>query len=155
MEFELVAKNCDWSGSEKIRNFAMSLKREAAEYYGILSNRRETDYDWLVKKFQGHFGKSESPPALRWELLQTEHRVDESLEKYLARLQKMIVASFPDEQKREACNPFFVDAFMKGCRDEDAVLSAADKHPSTLEEAYKPVLDAVQLRRVILGKGPV
>ena len=88
-QFELVAKNCDWSGSEKIRNFAMSLKREAAEYYGILSNRRETDYDWLVKKFQGHFGKSESPSALRWELLQTEQRVDESLEKYLARLQKI------------------------------------------------------------------
>ena len=64
----------------------------------------------------------------------------------------MIVASFPDEQKREACNPFFVDAFMKGCRDKDAVLSVADKHSSTLEEAYKHVLDAVQLRRVILGK---
>ena len=94
-QFELVAKNCDWSGSEKIHNFAMSLKREAAEYYGILSNRRETDYDWLVKKFQGHFGKSESPSALRWELLQTEQRVDESLEKYLARLQKNDCCIFP------------------------------------------------------------
>ena len=46
----------------------------------------------------------------------------------------MIVASFPHEEKREAS--IFVDNFMKGCRNKAAVLSATDKHPSTLEEAY-------------------
>ena len=43
----------------------------------------------------------------------------------------MVVASFPDESKREAYSPFFVDAFMKGCRNKGAVLSAAEKHPKT------------------------
>ena len=60
----------------------------------------------------------------------------------------MIVSLFPDEQKQEACSPFFVDAFMKG----SAVLSAAAKHPTTLEDAYKYVQDAMQLCKAILGK---
>ena len=64
----------------------------------------------------------------------------------------MVVASFPNESKREACSPFFVDAFMKGCRNKGAVLSAAEKHPKTLEEAYKYVLDAIHMQKAILGK---
>ena len=151
-QFELVAKTLAWTESEKIHNFAMSLKKGAAEYYGILPNRKESDFDWLKKRFQDHFGKTESPAALRWELLQTEQREDENLEKYLARMQGMIVSLFPDEQKQEACSPFFVDAFMKGCRDKAAVLAAAGKHPTTLEDAYKFVQDAMQLRKAILGK---
>ena len=151
-QFELVAKTLAWTESEKIHNFAMSLKKGAAEYYGILPNRKESNFDWLKKRFQDHFGKTESPAALRWELLQTEQREDENLEKYLARMQGMIVSLFPDEQKQEACSPFFVDAFMKGCLDKAAVLAAADKHPTTLEDAYKLVQDAMQLRKAILGK---
>ena len=89
---------------------------------------------------------------MRWELLQTEQREDENLEKYLARMQGMIVSLFPDEQKQEACSPFFVDAFMKGCLDKGAVLAAADKHPTTLGDAYKLVQYAMQLRKAILGK---
>ena len=41
---------------------------------------------------------------------------------------------------------------MKGCRDKAAVLAAAGKHPTTLEDAYKFVQDAMQLRKAILGK---
>ena len=103
-----------------IHNFTMSLKKGAAEYYGILPNRKETDFNWLKMRFQDHFGKIESPAALRWQLLQTEQREDENIEKYLARMQEMIVSLFPDEQKQEACSPFFVEAFMKGCRDKTA-----------------------------------
>ena len=151
-QFELVAKNFDWSEAEKLANFAMSLKKGAAEFYSILSTMKEQDYEWLKNKFQHHYGGTDSATTIRYELLQTEQKEDESLEEYLARLQKMVVASFPDESKREACSPFFVDAFMKGCRNKGAVLSAAEKHPKTLEEAYKYVLDATHLRKAILGK---
>ena len=58
-QFELVAKTLAWTEPEKIHNFAMSLKKGAAEYYGILPNRKESDFDWLKKRFQDHFGKTE------------------------------------------------------------------------------------------------
>ena len=130
-QFELVAKNFGWSEAEKLANFAMSLKKGAAEFYSILSTRKEQDYEWLKNKFQHHYGGTDSATTIRYELLQMEQKEDESLEEYLARLQKMVVASFPDESKREACSPFFVDAFMKGCRNKGAVLSAAEKHPNS------------------------
>ena len=148
-QFELVAKNFGWSEAEKLANFAMSLKKGAAEFYSILSTRKEQDYEWLKNKFQHHYGGTDSATTIRYELLQTEQKEDESLEEYLARLQKMVVASFPDESKREACNPFFVDSFIKGCRNKGAVLSAAEKHPKTLEDAYKYVLDATNLQKVV------
>ena len=140
------------SEAEKLANFAMSLKKGAAEFYSILSTRKEQDYEWLKNKFQHHYGGTDSATTNRYELLQMEQKEDESLEEYLARLQKMVVASFPDESKSEACSPFFVDAFMKGCRNKGVVLSAAEKHPKTLEKAYKYVLDATHLRKAILGK---
>ena len=147
-QFELVAKTLGWTESEKIHNFPMSLKK-AGKYYGIQPSNKETDFIWLKKKFQDNFGKTESPAALRWELLQSEQQEDENLEKYLARMQGMIVSFFPDEQK-QVCSPFFVDAFMKRCLDKPAVLAAAEKHPTTLEDVYKPVQDAMQLHKAIL-----
>ena len=41
---------------------------------------------------------------------------------------------------------------MKDCRNKEAVLSAAEKHPMSLEDAYKYVLDATHPRKAILGK---
>ena len=41
---------------------------------------------------------------------------------------------------------------MKGCREKAAVLIAADKRPQTLEDAYKHIQEAIQMRRAILGK---
>ena len=152
MQFELFAKNFDCSEAERLANFAMSLKKRAAEFYRILSTRKEYDYKWLMNKFRHHYGVTDSATTICYELLQMEQKEDESLDEYLARLQKLVVASFPDESKREACNPFFVDAFMKGCRNKGAVLSAAEKHPMTLEDVCKYVLDATHLRKAILGK---
>ena len=87
-QFELVANTLAWMEPKKINNCAISLKKGAGEYYGILPNRKETDFNWLMKRFQDNFGKTESPATLRWELLQTEQREDKNPEKYLARMQE-------------------------------------------------------------------
>ena len=79
-QFELVAKNFGWTEAEKLANFAMSLKKGAAEFYSILSTRKEQDYEWLKNKFQPHYGGTDSATTIRYELLQTEQKEDESLE---------------------------------------------------------------------------
>ena len=89
------------------------------------------------------------------ELLLVEQREDESLETYLARMQKLVVTSFPEEASQESCSSLLVDTFMKGCKDKSAVLSATEKKPETLEEAYKFVLEATHLRKAILGRKAV
>ena len=70
-------------------------------------------------------------------------------------MQKLVVNSFPEEANREACSAFLIGTFMKGCKNKSAVLSAAEKKPKTLEEAYKCVLEATHLRKAILGKKAV
>ena len=150
-QFELVAKNFGWSEQIKLIQFALCLKKGAAEYYSILSSNKEKDFEWLKRRFQHHFGVVESAAATRMELLQIEQREDESLENYLARMQKLVITSFPEEANRESCSSFLIDTFMKGCKNKSAVLSAAEKKPKTLEEAYKLVLEATHPRKAILG----
>ena len=92
------------------------------------------------------------PSSVRWELLSVEQRENETLERYLARLQKMILRAYPDTQTRQLSNPMFVDTFLKGCRDKAAALTACDKNPETIEEAYKYVKLSGQRRKAIFGK---
>ena len=151
-QFQLVAKNLKWSERKKLREFPLALKKEAAEFYGLLPSRKETDLEWLIKKFRDHYGSCESEQALRLEWQQSEQREDESLETYHCRFQKLVVRSMPNELEREACQKFVMDAFLRGCKDRDAVLSASGKEPKSLEDAFKWVQEASQLRKMVLGR---
>ena len=135
-----------------MKQFTLALKEEAAEYYALLPSRKETDLMWLIEKFKTHYGKCESEQALRQEWQQLEQREDESVEAFQCRLQKLVVRSMPNETEREACKKFVVDAFLRGCRDKNAVLSATDKKPATLEEASFLVQEASQTRKMVMGK---
>jgi len=44
-----------------------------------------------------------------------------------------------------------IDAFLKGCTDKKAALTAMDKNPNTIDEAMQYVKSAVTNQRVILG----
>jgi hypothetical protein len=102
-------------------------------------------------KFNQHFERRDPPSTVRLELFHTTQMEDESLEKYLYRIQKMLSDAFPEgaEDMREMIG---VDRFLAGCRDKAAALTAMDKHPSSLDEAYKLVRSAIYSRRAILGK---
>ena len=85
-------------------------------------------------------------------MLSVEQCENETLERYLACLQKMVLRAYPDTQTRQLSNPMFVDTFLKGCRDKAEALTACDKNPETIEEAYKYVKLSGQRRKAIFGK---
>ena len=68
---------------------------------------------------------------MRWALLSAEQREDETLEKYLASLEKIVFDTYPSvqEQFNKFNNYVFVEVFLKDCRDKGAVLVVCDKHP--------------------------
>ena len=111
-----------------------------------------------VLKFQQFFERNDSPSTTRWEILSTEQREDETLEKYLAHLQKLILSPYPDSKLMELHSSLFMEAFLQGCYDKATAVVAGVKCLSTLEEAYSCVklnskgrrlsLD----RKVLLGK---
>ena len=92
------------------------------------------------------------PSSVRWELLSVEQHENETLERYLAHLQKMILRAYPDTQTRQLSNPMFVDTFLKGCQDKAPALTACDKNLETIEEAYKYVKLSGQHCKAIFGK---
>ena len=55
----------------------------------------------------------------------------------------------PKELEREACQKFVMDAFLRGFRDRDR---ASGKEPKSLEDAFKWVQEASQLRKMVLGR---
>ena len=91
----------------------------------------------IKKRFEGFFDKTEPASAIRWDILNIEQREDEPLEKYLARLQGMIMRAYPGSSPSEQDNTLFIEVFLKGCREKGAVLAICDKKPTSLEEAYK------------------
>ena len=51
---------------------------------------------------------------------------------------------YPDSSQNEQDNTLFIEVFLKGCREKEAVISICDKKPKNLEEAYKYLKSASQ-----------
>ena len=96
--FETVAERLAWSEADKLDAFSLALKKEAAEYYSILPDMKWTDVTWLTGKFEEYYEELDPPSSVRWELLSVEKCENETLERYLACLQKMMLRAYPDTQ---------------------------------------------------------
>ena len=83
----------------------------------------------IKKRFKGFFDKIEPASAICWDILNIEQREDEPLEKYLARLQGMIMRAYPGSSQSEQDNTLYIEVFLKGCRKKGAVLAICDKKP--------------------------
>ena len=151
-QFETYARNMPWTEVNKIDAFLMCLRKEASEYFSILSAQVRSSFDEIKTKLEAHFEKTDVPSAITWELLAVEQREDESLERFLTRLQKMIISAYPDTAQQELNCAMFIEAFLKGCHDIHSTLAADTKSPKTLEEAFKYVKQEQHMRRAIYGK---
>ena len=107
-----------------------------AEYFSVLPETVKNNFDGIKLKFEQFFERNDSPSTIRWEILSTEQGEKETLEKYLARLQNLILSVYPDYKQMELHSYFFIEAFLKGCHDKAAAVAARVKCLSTLEEAY-------------------
>ena len=145
-QFEAYARRMQWTELDKVDAFAMCLRKEAAEYFSVLPETVKDTFDGIKLKFEQFFKRNDSPSTIRWEILSTEQREDETLEKYLARLQKLISSAYPDSKQMELHSSLFIEAFLKGCRDKAAAVAAGMKRPSTLEEAYSCVKTEQQVK---------
>ena len=63
--------------------FAISLKKDAAEYYSILPDTKKTDFAWLKGKFEEYY-EDLDPSLSRWELLSAKQRENETMEQFMA-----------------------------------------------------------------------
>ena len=111
-QFETYAKNMPWTEAHKIDAFAMCLRNEASEFFSILPASTKNDFTEIKNKFERHFEQTDVPSTIRWELLSIQQWEDESLERYLTRLQKMIIRAYPDAFQQELNSSMFIEGFL-------------------------------------------
>jgi hypothetical protein len=96
------------------------------------------------------FGRKDLPHIIRRQLQDLKQEQDDLLEEYAERAQEMSTDGYPDTPA-EFVEIIAIDAFLKGCTDKKAALTAMDKNPATLDQALQFVKSAIANQRVILG----
>jgi len=95
------------------------------------------------------FGKKDLPHSIRRQLQDVRQNLDESIEEYTERVQEMATYGYIDATE-DIIERMAVDAFLKGCIDRKAALSAMDKNPSRIYQALLYVKSSIHNRRVRL-----
>jgi hypothetical protein len=98
----------------------------------------------------GRFGCKDLPNVIRRQLQELRQFPEESLEEYAERAQDLAADGFPGTSD-EFIQIVASDAFLKGCQDKRAALTAMDKDPENLDRAVQLVKFAMTNQRVIFG----
>jgi hypothetical protein len=80
--FDKLARSCRWTEEDKLIAFSDALRNEAADFYSILQEREQHDYEVLKEKISERFGIKDPPSTVRRNLSSTCQFEDEDLETY-------------------------------------------------------------------------
>lgn len=150
LQFSHIADRYKWSKQQRLGKLIECLRDKALKYYSLKPKEVQSDFDLLCKKMNERFGRKDLPHILRRQLQDLRQDPEESLEEFAERSQELAVDGYPDTP-----GPFVqtlvTDAFLKGCVDKRAALSAMDKDPDNLDDALQFVKSAMTNQKVILG----
>ncbi|CAG2235895.1 unnamed protein product [Mytilus edulis] len=107
-------------------------------------------YQAVCKKMEDRFGRKDLPHVIRRQLQDLRQLPEEPLDEYAERTQDLATDGFPGTPD-DFIQIVATDAFLKGCMDKKAALTAMDKDPDSLDKALKYVKSAVTNQKVILG----
>jgi len=104
----------------------------------------------ICKKMDERFGKKGLQHIIRRQLQDLRQFQEESLEEYAERAQELSTDGYPGTPN-SLIQIVATDAFLKGCSDKKAALTAMDKDSTDLNTALQYAKSAVTSQRVILG----
>ena len=149
-QFNHIANRYHWTTQQRLDKLIECLRDRALKFFTSRSKTVQEDYHAICKKLNERFGSKDLPHIVRRQLQDLRQLQEESLEEFAERAQEMATDGYP-----ETPDPFIqivaTDAFLKGCLDKKAALTAMDKDPDTLDKALQYVKSAVTNQRVILG----
>jgi len=94
--------------------------------------------------------KNDLPHSIRRQLQEVKQNVDESIEEYAERVQELATDGYIDATE-DIIELMAVHAFLKGCYDKKAALSAMDKNPNRIDQALQYVKSSIHNQRILLG----
>ena len=150
VQFERITKTYSWGDDDQLNKLLEGLRGNSAQFYGRLPLKDRDNFAGLRNRLEVRYGMKDPPHTLRHHLQFIKQLVEEDLESFAERVQQLAYNAYPEAQDRtvsDAC----VDAFLRGCREKRAALSAMDHGPSSLNIAIRLVKSAVHNQRALFG----
>ena len=129
-----------------------ALRDKALDYFESLPAVVKIDFTALCKAMESRFGRTEHGPIIRAKLQASTQLVNESLDEFADRVQRMATDGYSGMEERWV-QLMAVDVLLKGCLDKRAALQAMDKEPSTISEVVQ-LLKRASTYEQVLGLGP-
>ena len=95
------------------------------------------DYSELKKRMDGRYGKRDPPAAIRRQLQTVRQKVDETLEEFAERVQRLTLDSYEGMVSDDIFQLLAVDAFLEGCKNHHAAGQVRTKEPKSFDEALR------------------
>jgi hypothetical protein len=150
IQFTNIADKYKWTSQERLDRLLQCLRDKALKFFSIKNKSGKGNYEQMCNKMNKRFGRKDLPHIVRRQLQDLKQEQDELLEEYAERAQEMSTDGYPDTPE-EFVEIIAIDAFLKGCTDKKAALTAMDKNPATLDQALQFVKSAIANQKVILG----
>ncbi|XP_071136601.1 cilia- and flagella-associated protein 45-like [Mytilus edulis] len=150
LQFSTIADRCKWQSEQRLYKLIECLRDKALKFYSSRPKLVQTNYESLCKKMEERFGRKEPPHIVRRLLQDLKQEQEESLEEFAERAQELATDGYPDTPDNFV-QTLATDAFLKGCVDKRAALTAMDKNPDALDQAVQYVRSAVANQKVIMG----
>ena len=150
LQFSTIADRYKWNTEQRLFKLIECLRDKALKFYSSRPKFVQTNYEALCKKMDERFGRKEMPHIVRRLLQDLKQELDESLEEYAERAQELAIDGYPDTPDKFV-QTLATDAFLKGCQDKRAALTAIDKNPENLDQAVQYVKGAMANQKVIMG----
>lgn len=150
LQFSSMADEYQWPNEERLFNLIQCLRDKALKYFGGLPTSVHANYKLLCQKLGERFGRKEEPHIIRRDLQNLRQEVDETIEEFADRAEKLAVDGYPDIPEQYV-NTLATDAFLRGCKDKSAALVSADKNPRSLKLAVEYLKGAMANRKIMMG----
>ena len=148
--FEQMAKTYRWRGKEKRNRLMACMRGKALEFLSTRDRETRHDYHRLKKALNRRFGYTDTPSSSRKELFFVKQLEGESLEEFAEKVYRLTSRGYQGVDETYV-QEFAAEAFLRGCKDKVAALSAADKKPKTLRKAVRMVSSSTNNQK-LLGK---
>ena len=150
LQFKTYCNLKDMSDQQKAKQLCLSLKGKALDFYSCQPETVQDNFHRIVTKLEQRFGKKDLPETLRLQFSLLRQNVDESAEEWADRVQRLALEAFIDLPET-FMNSEIIRRFCQGCLDKETAQYAADRCPTTIEEAIRLVKRHVQNSKAIYG----
>jgi hypothetical protein len=111
---------------------------------------KDDDYDSLRKKMKRRFSKKPEPVTARRQLQYVRQQETESLEDFAHKVYVLALDRY-EKCEDDALEDIATEAFIRGCKEKEAAITAMEKNPVTLSKAIKLVKTSLVNQKAIFG----